>query len=52
MRVKSKVSRGTGKRKRVEVPIAVRDDFLIGESVFIIKELEGKNDRKNNKNRV
>lgn len=52
MRVKSKVSKGTGKRKRIEVPMAVRDDFSIGESVFIIKEQGEENGRKNKKSRV
>jgi len=41
MKVKSKVYKFTGDRKIVEIPIAVRDSFKIGEEVFIVKKTTG-----------
>lgn len=37
MRIRSKVMKFTGDRKVVEIPINVRDNFRIGETVFIEK---------------
>ena len=41
MKVKSKVYKFSGDRKIVEIPIAVRDNFKIGEEVFIVKKQGG-----------
>ena len=35
MRVKVKITKFTGGRKHIEVPKVVRDNFEIGEEVFI-----------------
>ena len=41
MKVKSKVSKFTNDRKIVEIPVAVRDNFKIGEEVTISKKKKG-----------
>jgi len=38
MKIKSKVSKFTGERKIVELPVAVRDEFKIGEGVYVKKK--------------
>lgn len=42
MKVKSKVAKFTGDRKIIEVPNAVKDNFIIGEEVTIEKTKSGK----------
>ena len=37
MKIKSRVAKFTGDRKIVEIPIAVKDNFKIGEEVTIQK---------------
>ncbi len=37
IKIKSKVSKFTGDRKIVEIPVAVRDNFKLGEPVNIEK---------------
>jgi len=37
MKTKSKVSKFTGKRKIVEIPAIDRDEFKVGDKVFIQK---------------
>ena len=43
MKVKSRVTKTTETRKHVEIPKAVRDEFLIGEEVYIVKKKAKKN---------
>lgn len=35
MKAKSKVSKFTGDRKHIEIPILYREDFKIGDEVYI-----------------
>ena len=37
IKVRSKVAKFTGDRKIVEIPLAVRDEFKVGEKVYISK---------------
>jgi len=46
MKIKSKVTKFTGKRKIVEIPSSVRDEFKLGEKVIIQKVKDG-NTRRN-----